>query len=355
MVFLARKVFALFGLLALVLAVSACSMGGDGGNAKSRAPLSAEAKQRLTDIGSSSGEATMIRIFKESSELEVWKRTRSGQFALFKTYEICAWSGGLGPKFAEGDRQSPEGFYTITPGQMNPNSSYYLSFDTGFPNKFDRAHGRTGSDLMVHGDCSSRGCYSMTDGGIAEIYALVRDSFKGGNRGVQLQIFPFRLTPKNLARHADSPHMSFWNNLKTGYDYFEIAQRPVEWDVCGGEYVFDARSASGAPLDALAACPALIRDEGLFAQVRARSSGDHSAVQTAMADIEADKAKALVAEQQAAEAARREAELKAAGAARGQAINSAVTGFFGNMFGGGQSQPAGGQLDPAMVTGAPRS
>jgi len=111
----------------------------------------------------------LVRIFKEESELEVWKQDRTGRFALLKTYPICRWSGELGPKIKQGDRQAPEGFYTITPGQMNPNSAYYLSFNMGYPNAFDRAHGRTGAQVMVHGDCSSRGCYAMTDDQISEI------------------------------------------------------------------------------------------------------------------------------------------------------------------------------------------
>jgi murein L,D-transpeptidase YafK len=179
-----------------------------GPNAKAIQPLKQEAVSRLSSMGSSPAAPMMIRIFKETSELEVWKQA-GGSYKLFKTYEICAWSGTLGPKIKEGDRQSPEGFYTITPGLMNPNSNYYLAFNTGFPNKFDRAYGRTGSDLMVHGDCSSRGCYSMTDESIAEIYALARETFKGGNPSFQLQIYPFRMTVANLARHADNPHMSF--------------------------------------------------------------------------------------------------------------------------------------------------
>ena len=109
--------------------------------------------------------------YKKESELEVWKRGSNGKYALLKTYPICRWSGQLGPKIREGDRQVPEGFYTVTPGQMNPNSAYYLSFDTGYPNAYDRSFGRTGGDIMVHGSCSSRGCFAMTDQNIAEIYA----------------------------------------------------------------------------------------------------------------------------------------------------------------------------------------
>ena len=80
----------------------------------------------------------LVRIFKEESELEVWKQDDSGRFALLRTYPICRWSGELGPKIKAGDRQAPEGFYTITPGLMNPNSSQYLAINTGFPNAYDR-------------------------------------------------------------------------------------------------------------------------------------------------------------------------------------------------------------------------
>ena len=117
----------------------------------------------------------LIRIFKEESELEVWKQDTIGRFELLKVYPICRWSGDLGPKINEGDRQAPEGFYTITPGLMNPNSNYYRAINTGFPNAYDRANDRHGAFLMVHGDCSSRGCYAMTDEQVGEIYSLAHE------------------------------------------------------------------------------------------------------------------------------------------------------------------------------------
>ena len=144
----------------------------------------------------------LVRLFKQEAELEVWKQNRSGRFALLKTYPICRWSGDLGPKVREGDRQAPEGFYAITPAQMNPTSAYYLSFNTGYPNAYDKALGHTGSELMVHGDCSSRGCYAMTDEQIAEIYALGREAFFGGQTSFQFQAYPFRMTPINMASIA---------------------------------------------------------------------------------------------------------------------------------------------------------
>ena len=89
---------------------------------------------------------------------------------IFKTYPICSYSGGLGPKIQQGDRQAPEGFYLVSLEQLNPRSKYYLAFNVGFPNAYDRAYGRTGSNIMVHGDCTSSGCYAMTDAVMEEIY-----------------------------------------------------------------------------------------------------------------------------------------------------------------------------------------
>ena len=97
----------------------------------------------------------LVRIFKEESELEVWKQDTTGHFQILKIYPICRWSGDLGPKVHAGDRQAPEGFYTITLELMNPNSNYYLAINTGFPNTFDKANDRDGAFLMIHGDCAS--------------------------------------------------------------------------------------------------------------------------------------------------------------------------------------------------------
>nr|WP_295890068.1 murein L,D-transpeptidase family protein [uncultured Devosia sp.] len=284
-------------------------------------PLSSLVQAGLRNMGSSPGEAMVIRIFKEEKTLEVWKRTSAGQFKMFKTYEICAFSGELGPKIKEGDRQSPEGFYTITPGLMNPRSNYYLAFNTGFPNKFDRVWGRTGSDLMVHGDCSSRGCYAMTDDGIAEIYALARETFKGGNSSFQLQIFPFRMTAAKLAQQASSPHIGFWQDIKEGYDLFELTKAPPAWDVCERQYIFNA--VGGGALNPMGPCPAVVQNAALTAKQQADATAFTAAVES-----EAQKAA-----REAAEAERRIAE-EAAAKARGEAIGGFFSGI-GNMFGGG--------------------
>jgi murein L,D-transpeptidase YafK len=239
-------------LLAAALVVTGCQFVGDN---RHNVPLAEAAVERLAEIGSSPGEAMVVRVYKQSSELEVWKRTRSGDYALFKTYPICKWSGELGPKIREGDYQSPEGFYDVTPALMNPKSAYWLSFNVGFPNKFDQVWGRTGTNLMVHGDCKSVGCFAMTDESIKEIYALARESFRGGNRSFQLQLLPFRMTDANMALNATSPHAPFWQNLKQGADIFEATRRPPAWDVCEKRYVFGPTGAATAPLDPAAACP----------------------------------------------------------------------------------------------------
>ena len=90
----------------------------------------------------------LIRIYKEESTLEVWKQDRSGKFALLNSYPICKFSGNLGPKLAQGDHQAPEGFYDIAPDQMNPNSSEYLAFNTGFPNAWAAGEGEQHIELL---------------------------------------------------------------------------------------------------------------------------------------------------------------------------------------------------------------
>jgi murein L,D-transpeptidase YafK len=183
----------------------------------------------------------LIRVFKEESELEVWKEDTTGLYQLLKVYPICRWSGELGPKKVEGDRQAPEGFYEITPGLMNPNSNYYLAINMGFPNAYDKANGYSGGFLMIHGDCSSRGCYAMTDEQIGEIYSLARESFLGGQKQFQIQAYPFRMTPVNLAKHRTNPNMPFWRMLKEGNDHFEVTHVEPKVDVCERHYVFDAQ------------------------------------------------------------------------------------------------------------------
>ena len=219
-------------------------------------PLSAQTQAMLAEKGMSEQSPILVRIFKSESELEVWKAKDDGRFYHFKTYPICDWSGKLGPKINQGDRQAPEGFYMVSAPQMNPKSKYYLAFNIGFPNSYDRAYGRTGADIMVHGDCKSSGCYAMTDGVVEEIYILAREAIAGGQGSFQVQAYPFRMTTANLAKHKDDQWYGFWQNLKEGYDYFEITRQPPKVDVCDKRYLINASFVGGTRPSATGACPA---------------------------------------------------------------------------------------------------
>jgi murein L,D-transpeptidase YafK len=264
--------------LAAGLALASCETDGNGDMTRAMRPLSPEMVSLLEQKHMPKESPILIRIFKEEAEMEVWKQDDTGHFALLKTYPICRWSGDLGPKIKEGDRQAPEGYYEITPGQMNPRSNYYLSFNLGFPNAYDKANDRTGAFLMVHGDCSSAGCYAMTDEQMGEIYPLGREAFFGGQTAFQVQAYPFRMTPANLARHRNSPYMAFWRMIKEGYDHFEVTRQEPKIDVCDKHYVFDAVAPHGAstPLtfNPKGRCPAYEIQEDIAAAVKEKHDSD---------------------------------------------------------------------------------
>jgi murein L,D-transpeptidase YafK len=222
-------------------------------------PLPAEAQVLLAKQGMTQEAPIFVRIFKEESQLEVWKQKDDGRFHHFKTYPICNWSGGLGPKVKEGDKQSPEGFYTVNAGQMNPNSQFHLSFNLGYPNTYDRVNGRTGAALMVHGDCRSAGCYAMTDALIEEIYALAREAFNGGQRSFHVHAFPFRMTEANMKRHSKSRWYGFWKTMKPGYDDFEMSRTLPRVYVCSKQYLVNAEFVGGASPEPSESCPAYRR------------------------------------------------------------------------------------------------
>lgn len=199
-------------------------------------PLDMEGlKQRLAEKGLAAGSPIMIRVFKDESELELWV-LKGERFELFTVYRICNWSGALGPKLTEGDRQSPEGLYSIGARQLHRTGRWRRSLDIGFPNTFDKAHGRTGSYILVHGGCTSTGCFAMTNGVMEEIFALSEAALARGQDRIQVHVFPFRMTLKNLAAHADSPWSSFWLGLKGAYDQFEHTRVPPRVNVCNKQY-----------------------------------------------------------------------------------------------------------------------
>jgi murein L,D-transpeptidase YafK len=201
----------------------------------------------LAEKGLRFGAPVYIRIFKEDKKLELWVEDGE-RYRLFREFEICAYSGGVGPKIESGDWQSPEGFYRVTPDRLNPSSRFHLSIDLGFPNEYDRSHGRTGDLLMIHGACASSGCYAMTDSGIEAIYALVDAALRGGQPAVAVHIFPFRMTEENMEFWGQHPWAEFWKNLKSGHDRFEATGRPPAVRVRDGRYVFED-SVSGGPTE----------------------------------------------------------------------------------------------------------
>ncbi|HEV2541183.1 MAG TPA: murein L,D-transpeptidase family protein [Methylobacterium sp.] len=205
---------------------------------KANAPIPAATLALMAARGTDAASPIVLRAYKKESEIEVWKRNAAGRYVPIKTYPICRWSGQLGPKTKTGDRQTPEGFYTVAKSQMNPNSRYYLSFDVGYPNAYDRAHGSTGSAVMVHGVCSSMGCFAMTDAVAGELFSIAREAFSGGQRAFQFQSFPFRMTAANMARHRTDPNIAFWRQLKEGSDRFEATGEEPVVSVSGGRYTF---------------------------------------------------------------------------------------------------------------------
>jgi murein L,D-transpeptidase YafK len=200
-------------------------------------PDLADLTARLAAGGHKPGTPMFIRIFKEESELELWYR-RGDRFVHFATYPMCHWSGTLGPKMREGDRQNPEGFYTVTSRLLHRVGRWPRSLNIGFPNAFDRAFGRTGSYILVHGGCSSTGCFAMTNAVIEEIYTLTEQAIRRGQDRVHVHVFPFRMTEANMDRHRSSEWFEFWQNLKEGYDAFEATRVPPKVAICDKRYLF---------------------------------------------------------------------------------------------------------------------
>lgn len=205
---------------------------------------------RLAQVGATRGAPVFLRIFKEEAELEMWARTGES-WRLVHAYPVCNHSGSLGPKLAEGDRQAPEGFYEVGANQLLPTSRHYRAFNLGFPNAHDRSLGRTGSFLMVHGGCSSIGCYAMTDRGVAEIYTAVEAALAAGRGSVPVHAFPFRMSEARMAQAEGSRWLPFWENLAQGYRLFERDRAVPEVGTAGGRYTFGVEGdVAGEPIAA---------------------------------------------------------------------------------------------------------
>jgi murein L,D-transpeptidase YafK len=262
-----RRVLAITSLIVLA-GCSASPRQSAYSNARAATPIPATTLAAMDQIGSNRDAPILIRAYKKESEIEIWKWTTSGRYALLKTYPVCRWSGKLGPKTREGDRQVPEGFYTVTPAQMNPNSSQWLAFNVGYPNAMERSLGRDGGDIMVHGTCSSRGCYAMTNEQIEEIYAVMREAFQGGQKSIQFQSYPFHMTAENLVKFRNDENFEFWKNLKEGSDRFEVTKKEPAVGYCGARYTFGATDAPG--------CGATAANDPDTAAVNAKIAADNA-------------------------------------------------------------------------------
>jgi murein L,D-transpeptidase YafK len=234
-----------------------------------------ELVRRLEAKGIEAVTAVFIRIFKEEAELELWVEVGK-RFELFETYPICNWSGTLGPKLTEGDKQSPEGLYVMGSRQLRHSARWRRSLDLGFPNTFDRGLGRTGSDLLIHGGCTSEGCYAMTDRIIDEIFWLSDIAMDEGQRRIHVHAFPFRMTAEKLAAHSSGEWHDFWSNLKEAYDLFERTRQPPVVSVCGNRYVVSetAKDDDG--------CVANISATEAWAAQRARAAARRAQARKAM-------------------------------------------------------------------------
>ncbi len=289
--------------LILPMALAGCNDEGVGGlmaqGPKETRPIPAETLKLMDEKGMRKEDPILIRAFKEDNTLEIWKRDKTNKYALLKSYTLCAWGGTIGPKIVEGDKMSPEGFYQITPGRMNPHSNFFLSMDLGYPNAFDRAHNRTGSYVMIHGNCTaSAGCFVMTDSQVQEVYAIAREALAGGQSSIQVQAYPFRMTAANLAKHRRNPNMAFWRMIKQGYDHFEVTHLEPKVDVCDKKYVFDAKAtdAMSTMFNPQGACPAYQTQPEIAAAVADKEKADDTAYKVQVAELDKQERAAADAE-----------------------------------------------------------
>lgn len=191
----------------------------------------------IDSIDKSTGQSIYIQIFKEENILELYTKKSNGQLEKVRTYPICSYSGGLGPKKFQGDLKSPEGFYQVNYSQLNPNSRFYRSIDLGFPNQYDKSQGYTGDFLMIHGACKSVGCYAMTDKVMDDIYQYAELALKNGQSAIDVHIFPFKMTAENMKKHQYSANMDFWQQLAPAYQYFETNKHIPSITVKDGRYL----------------------------------------------------------------------------------------------------------------------
>jgi murein L,D-transpeptidase YafK len=188
----------------------------------------------------------LICAYKAESQLDLYvKKKSASSYKKLATYPICAGSGGLGPKRKEGDGQVPEGFYHID--RFNPSSNFYLSLGLNYPNQSDKLKStatKLGGDIFIHGSCVTIGCLPMTNDKIKELYIYAIEARQNGQSKIPVYIFPYRFTTANVAKYnnlyrSNKSLISFWENLKTGYEKFQSAHKELAVKVdANGNYSF---------------------------------------------------------------------------------------------------------------------
>jgi murein L,D-transpeptidase YafK len=186
------------------------------------------------------GAPVYLRVTKEPERIDVFLEGAGGNFQRFRSYDVCALSGQIGPKLRAGDLQVPEGFYAITREGLRPGSTSHLGLDIGYPNLADRQLRRSGGGVAIHGGCKSNSSLAITDPAIEEIYTLVDAAMRAGQAAVPVHIFPFPLTSGRLRRERENKNYALWANLQLGWDLFEKTKRPPRAKAQGGRYQISA-------------------------------------------------------------------------------------------------------------------
>jgi murein L,D-transpeptidase YafK len=186
------------------------------------------------------GSPIFIRIYKNTSKMELWVE-QGARYVLFKTYGICRWAGGLGPKMHEGDNQSPEGLYHISSDDLIVNPRWHRAMNINYPNRFDVMNGRGGSGILIHGKCGSVGCFAIQDGNVEEVYDAVRAALHNGQARIPVLALPFRFAKYAPAVEDTMRLNDFWSDLRRADILFDRDRLPPTAYVCDGRYYFADR------------------------------------------------------------------------------------------------------------------
>jgi murein L,D-transpeptidase YafK len=207
---------------------------------KAVAAKAIELSKAFEEKGLKLGSPVFIRVYKQTSEMELWIE-KGSRYVLFKTYGICRWSGGLGPKYYEGDRQSPEGLYRITSADLIVNARWDRAMNINYPNSFDVMNGRSGSGILIHGKCGSIGCFAIQDRNVEEVYAAVREALKGGQAYIPVLSLPFRFASLAPSKQDTRQMSEFWSDLRRADLLFARDRLPPAAWICDGRYYFADR------------------------------------------------------------------------------------------------------------------